>query len=77
MRETDRSGLVQVIQHLAVQPVAVNRDRGEEALLIHKRADEALRLANTELEERVQLRTTELERSRQELQALIQNLHKY
>ena len=37
----------------------------------HKRADEALRLANTELEERVQLRTTELERSRQELQALI------
>ncbi len=39
--EADRSGLVQVVEHLAVQAVAVDRDRGKEALLIHQRADDA------------------------------------
>ena len=37
----------------------------------HKRANEALRQVNVELEQRVRSRTTELERSRQELQELI------
>jgi len=38
--KTYRCGLVQVVQHLTVQPIAVDSDRGKETL-IHQRADEA------------------------------------